>query len=326
MSYSIIPPRVPFADPKTGEISREWFLFLNNIFQTAGSGQSNSIPEVELVGHVDDAVSVFLPSLLDKSDTLERLAQMSDEIQTLADMVQAMQDSLLMGQGDEESNGLPANQIARLDKFQTFLAGLGSNGGFSATGPYASLPSSIAGFFISTNTNVQQVDELFCDGTGWTKRWCKRVGGVSTPLMVLTDSAALALGTGTTGLIFEPYAGGAYGAIYSTNVIPGTTNHAFVTNGSLTSINGTTNSYMQVNNVQIVTASSGGASVTGTIGCTSYFGCNNVAPTAPPIGYGTPINGARQGSFDATTITLTNLAKAVAQLIIDLKGIGLIAA
>ena len=43
-------------------------------------------------------------------------------------------------------------------------------------------------------------------------------------------------------------------------------------------------------------------------------------------GYGTPTNGAKQPSFDATTITLGNLAAAVAQLIADLKTHGLLGA
>ncbi len=43
-------------------------------------------------------------------------------------------------------------------------------------------------------------------------------------------------------------------------------------------------------------------------------------------GYGTPTNGARQSSFDATTITLPNLAAEVAALVVDLKAMHLIAA
>lgn len=43
-------------------------------------------------------------------------------------------------------------------------------------------------------------------------------------------------------------------------------------------------------------------------------------------GYGTPTGGARQSSFAAGAITLPNLAAAVAQLIVDLKTHGLLAA
>jgi len=66
--------------------------------------------------------------------------------------------------------------------------------------------------------------------------------------------------------------------------------------------------------------------VTGTVGITGAFGCNGAAVQVASIGYGTPTNGAKQASFDATAITLPNLAKATAQLIIDLKAIGFLAA
>lgn len=72
------------------------------------------------------------------------------------------------------------------------------------------------------------------------------------------------------------------------------------------------------NTTRILIASGGSVTVTGN------FACNNVVPASQPTGYGTPTGGARQSSFAASTITLPNLAAAVAQLIIDLKGTGLI--
>jgi hypothetical protein len=54
-----------------------------------------------------------------------------------------------------------------------------------------------------------------------------------------------------------------------------------------------------------------------------FFG---VGPTARVTGYGTPTGGAHQASFAAGSITLTNLASAVAQLIIDLESYGIIGA
>jgi hypothetical protein len=56
------------------------------------------------------------------------------------------------------------------------------------------------------------------------------------------------------------------------------------------------------------------------------IGFNGFGPVAQPVGYGTPTGGSHQASFSASTITLPNLAAAVAQLIVDLKGTGLIAA
>jgi len=61
----------------------------------------------------------------------------------------------------------------------------------------------------------------------------------------------------------------------------------------------------------------------------SYFsgslGINGATPPAQPTGYGTPTGGAHQASFAAGSITLPNLAAAVAQLIIELKSYGLLA-
>lgn len=56
------------------------------------------------------------------------------------------------------------------------------------------------------------------------------------------------------------------------------------------------------------------------------LGLNGVSPPSQPTGYGTPTGGAHQSSFAAGSITLPNLAAAVAQLIIELKSYGLIAA
>jgi hypothetical protein len=50
------------------------------------------------------------------------------------------------------------------------------------------------------------------------------------------------------------------------------------------------------------------------------------APAAQATGYGTPTGGSHQGSFAAGSITLPNLAAAVAQLIIDLESYSLIGA
>ena len=61
-------------------------------------------------------------------------------------------------------------------------------------------------------------------------------------------------------------------------------------------------------------------------GTTQKLGFWNAAPVAQKTGYGTPTNAANQASFDATTITLPNLAAHVAQLGLDLKAIGIVGA
>lgn len=56
------------------------------------------------------------------------------------------------------------------------------------------------------------------------------------------------------------------------------------------------------------------------------LGVFGTTPPGQPTGYGTPTGGSHQASFSAGAITLANLAAAVAQLIIDLKSYGIVAA
>lgn len=52
MPNNITAPRVPLTDPKTGEITKEWFKFLANLFVlTGGGGGSTSIPDLEQRPH-----------------------------------------------------------------------------------------------------------------------------------------------------------------------------------------------------------------------------------------------------------------------------------
>ena len=66
--------------------------------------------------------------------------------------------------------------------------------------------------------------------------------------------------------------------------------------------------------------------VTGTQTVAGGLGVNGAAAPTQPTGYGTPTGNARSSSFAASSITLANLAAEVAQLVIDLKATGVIAA
>jgi len=89
------------------------------------------------------------------------------------------------------------------------------------------------------------------------------------------------MGSGVTGLLFEPYTGGGYGGVYSTNVTPGTTNFAFVTNGVTSVLNGTTQSLLDVGGVTVVNATSTGAAVNGTLSATGQITSSVATGTAP---------------------------------------------
>lgn len=46
MSLNFVPPRVPLVDPRTGLITREWYLFLQGVFQRIGGADGPSTPDL----------------------------------------------------------------------------------------------------------------------------------------------------------------------------------------------------------------------------------------------------------------------------------------
>jgi hypothetical protein len=132
-----------------------------------------------------------------------------------------------------------------------------------------------------------------------------------TTVGLLTANAG-ALFTGTGNLLVGPLAAAAT---------------VFVTVGTATA-----NERMRVDSSGITIADAHNIVVntsTGTkigTGTTQKLGFWNATPVAQKTGYGTPTGNVNQGSFAAGSITLPNLAAGVAQLILDLKAIGIIGA
>jgi hypothetical protein len=110
----------------------------------------------------------------------------------------------------------------------------------------------------------------------------------------------------------------------------------FFTNGTATSTNVIGNNFYNVatpiyqppTGALIISQSSGALQLNNytTAGLLQNDASGKVTTLAASTGYGTPTNGAKQSSFDATSITLPNLAAAVAQLIVDLKADKILAA
>ena len=46
LNVPITPPRVAFIDPRSGTVSREWYMFFLSLFQTAG-GSTVSLDDVQ---------------------------------------------------------------------------------------------------------------------------------------------------------------------------------------------------------------------------------------------------------------------------------------
>ena len=74
-------------------------------------------------------------------------------------------------------------------------------------------------------------------------------GGIGVGGSVYVGGNTLQVGSGPTGLIIQPMVGGSYGAIYSTNIVPSTTNYTFITDGASPNFNGTNGVFFNVNNV-----------------------------------------------------------------------------
>jgi len=74
-------------------------------------------------------------------------------------------------------------------------------------------------------------------------------GGMGVGGSVYVGGSTLQVGSGPTGLIIQPMVGGSYGAIYSTNIVPSTTNYTFITDGASPNFNGTNGVFFNVNNV-----------------------------------------------------------------------------
>lgn len=52
----ILPPRVALTDPRTGLISREWFLFFQSLYNVVGSTETSNTDVTDLVNSIIAAV------------------------------------------------------------------------------------------------------------------------------------------------------------------------------------------------------------------------------------------------------------------------------
>ena len=89
LNVPITPPRVAFIDPRTGNVSREWYMFFLSLFQTAG-GSTVSLDDVqkgppmltvdEINVIVDKASENLRPST---ESTIEQIAELRKQIEAL---------------------------------------------------------------------------------------------------------------------------------------------------------------------------------------------------------------------------------------------------
>lgn len=94
LNVPITPPRVAFIDPRTGTVSREWYMFFLSLFQTAG-GSTVSLDDVqkgppmltvdEINVIVDKASENLRPST---ESVVEQIAELRKQIEALEVQVQ----------------------------------------------------------------------------------------------------------------------------------------------------------------------------------------------------------------------------------------------
>ena len=83
LNVPLTPPRVPFTDPRTGNISREWYMFFFSLFRTVG-GSSQSLNDLQKAPLQGDLIaqttelSKQIESLAAEPSPMQLLAQIAD--------------------------------------------------------------------------------------------------------------------------------------------------------------------------------------------------------------------------------------------------------
>lgn len=89
LNVPITPPRVAFIDPRSGNVSREWYLFFLSLFQSQG-GSSISLDDVQKgppALTLDEVESVCCNDPVDSSNTgqTDQIAELQKQIEGLAE-------------------------------------------------------------------------------------------------------------------------------------------------------------------------------------------------------------------------------------------------
>lgn len=109
LNVPLTPPRVPFTDPRTGNISREWYMFFFSLFRTVG-GSSQSLNDLQNAPLQGDLIA----QTTELSKQIESLAAEPSPMQLLAQIAE-LQKEVLGLQSAPSQNDLLA-LIAELQK------------------------------------------------------------------------------------------------------------------------------------------------------------------------------------------------------------------
>lgn len=145
LNVPIVPPRVVFIDPRTGTVSREWYMFFLSLFQTAGGSMVSlddiqkappmlTVDETNVI--VDKTGENLRPST---ESTIEQIAELRKQIEALA-----VQPQFDYGVITEDIKSLSSAPVTKTTNFtvadgETWL--INNKSGSSCT---VTLPSAIA--------------------------------------------------------------------------------------------------------------------------------------------------------------------------------------
>ena len=62
-ALKFVPPRVAFTDPRTGFITREWYLFLQGVFDRIGGSTGESMTDLAVAQFEDAGIEELKASL-----------------------------------------------------------------------------------------------------------------------------------------------------------------------------------------------------------------------------------------------------------------------
>lgn len=97
-AISFVPPRVPICDTSTGEITREWFLFLRAIFERAGGSMGESTTDLQTSmfedAGIEEAKSTLYALAQDTAQAPPVMADVDQSDDALLAIVCGLQDSV----------------------------------------------------------------------------------------------------------------------------------------------------------------------------------------------------------------------------------------
>lgn len=124
LNVPITPPRVAFIDPRSGNVSREWYLFFLSLFQSQG-GSAISLDDVQKgppALTLDEIKSVCCNDPVDPSNIgqTDQIAELQKQVEGLAEQPSNLVDQLAQMQQQisdlQQSLAHRVDQIAELQK------------------------------------------------------------------------------------------------------------------------------------------------------------------------------------------------------------------